>query len=191
MDRQEQARRQGEELNAAAGGDGPKRPAPATTPREVIEARVRASLGLRSGGPESSSEIFAPDVVAEVAGPAMLRPFCGRYVGRDAVLAAMRNVQINFERIEENILDMVIEGDVCILWRAPVLRNRGTGAALQFHSFDRYVFRDGLVVDFFQLVDTASVARLAGALDTLADWGRDREPDPDPGEEPDASHQPS
>lgn len=148
-------------------------------------------LGLRGDGePANPDELYAPDIVAELGGQAPLRPICGRFVGRAAVLELQREMQIAFERIEERVVDMLIEGDVAMVRRMPTYRNRGTGAALTFCIIDRYVFRDGLLVEFFQLPDTVALARLYGTLGVVEAWGRDSDVE-DSADAAPSPHQPS
>ncbi|MBL8589505.1 MAG: nuclear transport factor 2 family protein [Methylobacteriaceae bacterium] len=147
----------------------------ATTPREVIEERVRALIALRiAGRREESVAYYAPNVALEYPAPAPLRPYAGRFEGLEAIAQLRRAFTIETELIEDQLLDLIIEGDVCMTRRRVTYRNRGADAPLSFYVWERYQFENGLVRELVQQVDTACFARIVGRLEALASWGAEQ-----------------
>lgn len=138
------------------------------TPAEM-EARIRAVLAARQADRrEDADHYLADDVIIESRGPDALKPYCGRYEGKSALLDFRRAFIIEVERIHAEILDLMIAGDLALVRRRLVLRNRGGGEAFDLDVWERYRFRDGKVVEIIQQTDTLSLAKLVGRTDLLA-----------------------
>ena len=105
--------------------------------------------------------ISAPDIVVKLIGDRALFAYCGEYHGRKDARQALEQAYIEFSFHNMNIDHMLIEGDQVVMRWSGVLRNRGTGARGHFEGFTHLIFEDGLVKEYYALVDTASMGKLA------------------------------
>jgi ketosteroid isomerase-like protein len=102
----------------------------------------------------------APDVTFGVLsggeGPSTWRIF----EGLEAVLEAVRGIDVNLEFQSFEIVDLIVDGGRAALrWHAQV-RNRGTGVLGDLAVFDLISVSDGLITDYIEFFDTDGFARL-------------------------------
>jgi ketosteroid isomerase-like protein len=68
-----------------------------------------------------------------------------RIVGKEAVREALRQRDINYDRMTSTVHRIVVDGDEAAVHRTTTLRERGTGALHTFDCVNLLRFRDGLV----------------------------------------------
>ena len=103
---------------------------------------------------------LAEDVEFENIGPSVI-PFSGRWRGKTEVGAA---IQRNFAVVEDQcpeVLTLVAQGDTVIIVAREQGRIRSTGRKYDMHLVQMFTLRDGQVVRFRQIFDSAV---MVGAL---------------------------
>jgi ketosteroid isomerase-like protein len=76
-----------------------------------------------------------------------------RIVGKDAVREALRQREINYDRMTSTVHRIVVDGDEAAVHRTTTLRERGTGALHTFDCVNFLRFRDGLVSELQEFPD--------------------------------------
>jgi ketosteroid isomerase-like protein len=97
---------------------------------------------------------LADEVELEIVGPAAI-PFNGRWAGRDAVVAAVRD---NFGKIEWQRPDLhtvAAQGDTVVAAARERGRVRGAARDYDMHWVQVYTFRDGRIVRMRQIAAEA------------------------------------
>ena len=133
------------------------------TRRDTIEAFVRTLFDIRvAKEPEAARTYLAPEVVYRMVGHRSYSPFSGAFHGPDAVIAGIRELNIEFE-FHDMIIDQIIIEDenAAVRWHGR-WRNRGTGASANFEGFAHLVFRDSKLASYTNFVDTALAANISG-----------------------------
>ncbi|WP_298357732.1 nuclear transport factor 2 family protein [Rhodoblastus sp.] len=130
--------------------------------RELIEQRLHKLLELRAKGDwRGMIEFAAEDIVFEFRGDWTAFPHSKPIHGKKALGEALMSVVIQFENLGSVVNDMVIDGDRVALRRTAKIRNRGTGRCAEVNFADFLRFRDGLIVEFAEIADSAELARLS------------------------------
>jgi ketosteroid isomerase-like protein len=133
----------------------------ATVDRELFETRVRLMLDLCSAGDLAGlMAFFSEDIAYQMIGNWSMFPFAEPVRGKDATAHALRAIFTHFERLGSEIHDIVIDGDRLAVRRTTRLRNLGTGRSEGIAVVDFLRFRDGLVTELTELVDSLAMARL-------------------------------
>jgi uncharacterized protein len=99
---------------------------------------------------------MADDIDYEMIGPPDI-PLVGRWRGRQQVAEAVRQ---NFGMLEEQqaeLLDVVAQGDMVVLFAREQGRFRATGKPYDFHWVQLFTFRDGKVARFRGVFDSAAL----------------------------------
>ncbi len=121
----------------------------------------RIMLARVTGDFDYLESISAPDIVVKLVGDKALIPDAGLYRSVKEARRALENVniEITFHNMKQEYI--MLDGEqVGIRWTG-TLRNRGTGASAEFEGFTHLVFENGLIKEYFALVDTASMSALA------------------------------
>lgn len=130
--------------------------------RELIEQRLHKLLELRAKGDwRGMVEFAAEDIVFEIRGDWTAFPHSKPIHGKKALAEALMRVVIQFEYLGTAVNDMVIDGDRVALRRTAKIRNRGTGRCAEVNFADFLRFRDGLVVEFTEIADSAGLALIS------------------------------
>jgi ketosteroid isomerase-like protein len=87
-------------------------------------------------------------------------PFSRPVRGKAAATHALRGIFTHFESLGSEIHDIVIDGDRVAVRRTTRLRHRGTGRSEGIAVVDFLRFRDGLVTELTELLDSLAMARL-------------------------------
>jgi ketosteroid isomerase-like protein len=100
-----------------------------------------------------------PDIVFRIVGGAAGQQ-SSLFAGRDQVLEAVRNIDMNLEFRSFEIIDMIVDGrEVALRWLA-TLRHRGTGVVGDLAVFDLIEIQNGLLNTYTQFLDTDGFQRL-------------------------------
>jgi ketosteroid isomerase-like protein len=122
--------------------------------REMIEHRVRAIMEMRAAGRvDLIGEYLSPDIVCQTRGRWAATLFPRPVVGKAAVLTAMHQININYQNIDTEIHELVIDGDRVALHRTTSGRNRGSGRPYKFDIVSFFRFREGLVTELCEYFD--------------------------------------
>jgi ketosteroid isomerase-like protein len=136
---------------------------PGETRREFLERAVRAILELRSKGDvEAMLEWAAPDFSYRPLGEWSKPPYVPDQCDRRAFGEALRLFNIEYEVLDSEIHELLIDGDRVAAHRTARTRNRGAGATVNVDAWDVFRFRDNVVVEFAAYLDTATLLKLQG-----------------------------
>ena len=114
-----------------------------------------------SGDFDFLESICTPDVVLRLVGDKAEIPNTGVYEGMQAARQAMERVHVEFSFHDMKPEYIMVDGDqIGIRWKG-ILRNRGTGASANFEGFTHLIFDGDKIKEYFALVDTGSMSRLA------------------------------
>jgi ketosteroid isomerase-like protein len=130
--------------------------------RELVDMRVHAYFELLAEGKtlDGLMEFFSSDVDFELIGNWSIFPQSGRLRGKDALAHALITIYTSVENLGSTLRDLVIDGDRIALMRSTRLRSYGTGRVGDIMIADFLRIRDGLVVEFTEVVDSLAIARL-------------------------------
>ncbi len=133
------------------------------TRREFLERAVRAILELRSKGDvEAMLDWTAPDFSYRPLGEWSKPPSVPDQCDRRAFGEALRLFNIEYEVLESEIHELLIDGDQVAVHRTARTRNRGAGVTVNIDAWDVFRFRDNVVVEFAAYLDTATLIKLVG-----------------------------
>ena len=134
----------------------------AAVDRELVEMRVHAYFELLAAGTNLARlmEFFAEDVDFELVGNWSIFPQAGRLRGKDVLAQALITIYTSVENLGSTMHDLFIDGDRVALLRSTRLRSYGTGRVGDIMIADFLRIRDGLVVEFTEIVDSLAIARL-------------------------------
>lgn len=105
--------------------------------------------------------ISCDNIVVQLIGNKVIIPYCGVHEGKKAARHALEQVHVNVSFHNLNLDHIMIDGDQVGLRWSGVLRSRGTGASGFFQGFTHLIFENGLIKEYFALVDTATMNELA------------------------------
>ncbi|WP_374545119.1 nuclear transport factor 2 family protein [Rhodoblastus sp.] len=129
--------------------------------REMIEQRIRTMVRMHSDGNlHGLFDLVADEVVYNVRGGWITFPYAKPVRGKKDVAAAMAMISVRFENLGSVIHNLVIDGDRAAFLRTATIRHRGTGKTGDVDVVDFIRFRDGLVVEFTEIADSAALADL-------------------------------
>lgn len=124
-----------------------------------IRALVERLLVLRSR-PDEYITLFQPDAIVHMVGNQSDWPYFGSYRGQAQILELMRMIDMEFELLNNRILNTVIDGDCFAVRRLLEVRHYGSSQRELLVLGDFVRTRGGLVEEFFQFSDTAMACRL-------------------------------
>jgi ketosteroid isomerase-like protein len=76
-----------------------------------------------------------------------------RIVGKAAVREALRQRDINYDRMISTVHRIIVDGEEAAVHRTTTIRERGSGALHTFDCVNFLRFRDGLVCEFQEFPD--------------------------------------
>jgi uncharacterized protein len=134
----------------------------ATVDRERVETQVHAYFELLAAGTDFSRlmAFFADEIDFELIGNWSIFPQAGRLHGKDVLAQALITIYTSVENLGSTLDDLVIDGDRIALRRTTRLRSYGTGRVGDIKIVDFLRIRDGLVVEFTEIVDSRAIADL-------------------------------
>ncbi len=131
------------------------------TDRATIEKTLREAYAARCRGDiEAICTLFCDSVHYEMSGSSEASPIAARVEGGPGFRQMLGQQIKTFEMRDPEILSMVIEGDkAAVRWRAKV-RSTVTGQSVTTELFDFIELKDGRIVSFIELCDTAMAAKM-------------------------------
>jgi len=130
---------------------------------ELVQKLYRT---VTAGDFEGFLASLAEDVEFENIGPSVI-PFSGRWRGRSEVGAATKR---NFAVVEDQcpeVLTLVAQGDTVIIVAREQGRIRSTGRKYDMHWVQMFTLRNGQVVRFRQIFDSAVMVGALSAPESL------------------------
>lgn len=128
---------------------------------DLIPLRIEKMFEARGCGDfETYASFFAPWVAFEFGVSQGLVPCYGRREGIEAFTNFVRFNYTNYKWLEHEITDVHIEGDGAVVRRTCLCKNRGTGLVQRLNCCTLLRFRDGLIEEYVEYVDTFALARL-------------------------------
>ena len=124
-----------------------------------IRALIERML-LRRSRPDEFITLFQPDAVMHMVGDQRDWPYFGVYRGQAQILELQRRISMEFERLNDRILNIVAEGDCFAVRRLLEVRHHGSSQRELLVLGDFVRTRGGLIDTFFQYSDTATACRL-------------------------------
>ncbi|MCW2273184.1 hypothetical protein GJ654_03620 [Rhodoblastus acidophilus] len=132
-----------------------------TVDRGFIESRLQAiNDRLVARDLPGLLALFSDDVVFELIGNWSIFPSARRARGKEAWARALTTIYTELQNLGSTAHDVVIDGDSVALRRTTRLRNYGTGRVGDVEIADFLRFRDGLIVEIIEIVDSLAIARL-------------------------------
>ncbi len=106
---------------------------------------------VTTGDFDAVGKLLAVDVTAEIVGPRSF-PICGKLSGREASIAGIRH---NFSEIENQtsrLSGIIAQGDEVVVFGREQGRFVQTSHDYDLYFVQRFIFRDGLIAEFFELL---------------------------------------
>ena len=101
-------------------------------------------------------DLMADDVeMRSVADGAPGMTFSAPRKGKAAAHGYFAALDAEWEMLHYTVHDLIADGDRVAVFGVCAYRNRKTGKTAETHVANRWRFRDGLAVEFFELYDTA------------------------------------
>jgi ketosteroid isomerase-like protein len=115
-----------------------------------------------SGDHEPILELFHENATYRLIGSRALIPAAGLRVGKREIREAWRAFDVDFETVDFDIDDCVVETSRIsyISWRT-LLRHRGASVIADLEGIDRIRWVDYRIIEFTRYFDTALMAALA------------------------------
>ncbi|MCW2315059.1 ketosteroid isomerase-like protein [Rhodoblastus acidophilus] len=133
----------------------------ASVDRELFETRIHYMLDLCSqGNIDGIIGYFSEDVSYQMIGNWSMFPYAGPVRGKPAVKLAFAGIFTHFQSLGSTVHDIVIDGDRVAVRRTTILRHFGTGRSDGVAVVDFVRFRDGLVAELTEVLDSLAIARL-------------------------------
>ena len=122
--------------------------------REAAHVRAIQLIyhAIARGAFDESLQLMTDDMTLEICGPDSV-PFCGKWHGKDAVLAAMRENFGQLENQRPQIQTVVAQGDIVIVTAREQGTVRTTGKPYDVQWMQEFTFADGKVQAVRELVD--------------------------------------
>jgi ketosteroid isomerase-like protein len=136
------------------------------------ETRRRANelVALRMSGQMDALLDLVVDDVELRDNCAKVRPFPdGRWRGRDALREKLRRAHVEYEPLEAEILETLVEGDRTALRWTGRFRRRATGCVSSFDLAHFLRWRNGRVAQMDEFIDHHASGRGEGRLRSFAD----------------------
>lgn len=124
-----------------------------------IRALAERMVVLRNR-PEEYITLFQPDAVMHMIGDQRDWPYFGVYRGRAQILELLRMISMEFERLNERILNIVVDGDCFAVRRLLEVRHYGSSEQELLFLGDFIRTRGGLIEELYLYSDTATACRL-------------------------------
>jgi ketosteroid isomerase-like protein len=133
----------------------------AVVDRELFEARIHQMLDLCSAGDMAGVlAYFSEDISYQMIGNWSMFPFPGPVRGKAAVTHAFGILFTHFQSLGSEVHSIVIDGDRVAVRRTTRLRHLGTGRSAGIAVVDFLRFRDGLVTELTELLDSLAMSQL-------------------------------
>jgi ketosteroid isomerase-like protein len=122
--------------------------------KDLLHERVVAIFAhLEDGNIDRMLDFATDDVVCFPPSTWSYAVYSRRIVGKAAVREALRQRDINYDRMISTVHRIIIDGDEAAVHRTTTIRERGSGALHTFDCVNFLRFRDGLVSEFQEFPD--------------------------------------
>jgi ketosteroid isomerase-like protein len=129
--------------------------------RDLVQQRIQALIAKRTAGDMGKVlELVAEDVQFSVKGHWAAFPYAGPARGKKMVTEAMAAITVQYEHCGSAVHEMIIDGDRVAVRRTAKIRHRGTGKVGNIEIADFIRFRDGLLLEWTEVVDSMALAQL-------------------------------
>lgn len=132
--------------------------------RDLIEQRIETLLKLREAGDIAAMAAYAAPEIVYRTSPGRPYPFHSRRDGKAECVELGIAINVAYENLGSTINHLLIDGDRVALHRTAKVRNRGAGRVIEIDIWNFFKFRDGLIVEFSEYPDTATLALLDSDL---------------------------
>jgi hypothetical protein len=112
--------------------------------------------------PEAFIHLFCPDAVLHMVGDRRQCRFYGTYQGHDEILGLLHDVDAEFERRDQRLLNAVVDGNGFAIRRLVEIQHRGSSESALVVVGHVARTRAGLFEEVFEYADTATFVRLMG-----------------------------
>ena len=120
----------------------------AAVDRDLLEQRAVALLErLADHDIEQAMTYFTAGATVVLGRDRRAMPYFGAHQGPEAIRRALRGVEIEYDVLRQDIVDMVIDQDRVVTRRVCRMRHRGTGKVMNVDFCDWMRFQDGLVCE--------------------------------------------
>ena len=120
---------------------------------DLIRLRIRGDF-------KDLLRYFAPDAQVRIAGSSTANPLSSVCVGHQQILEKMKSIHVLIEYCDIEPTAYVVDEDHFVVRWSGRWRNRGTGPAETLEGVVHVRFRNGLIIDYTNFVDTAVIAEL-------------------------------
>ncbi len=136
--------------------------------RKEIVSRVNELANFASArGPDVAliREYYSPEIVCEFVGQRTRIPYAGKHVGVEAVINIVRAINVDFEQLDYELSDILVDGGRLACRRTVHWRHRGTGRRGVVELAEFVKFEDGLIVELIEYRDSVTILEMQGALE--------------------------
>jgi len=118
----------------------------AAVDRELLEERtIRLLECLADNDVEEALTFLAPHATVNFGRDRRAMPFFGSYEGPEGIRRALREIEIEYDVLRQEICDVVVDRDRVVARRICRMRHRGTGKVSNVEFCDWLQFQDGYV----------------------------------------------
>jgi ketosteroid isomerase-like protein len=127
--------------------------------RDETDRRIRAFYADRRRlGSAAIAKHCAADCELRIIGDPVLIPFARRHSGIEEVAALIAGIDMEFEMLNQDIVELLVDGDRAAVRWLSTSRHRGTGAWVSVEALDHLILRHGKIASVTEFFDTAAIA---------------------------------
>jgi ketosteroid isomerase-like protein len=135
------------------------------TDRSELESAIHAFYRLRNENDiDGIMAWLDPHCSFRIVGNDRLGSLTQRVNDRETLRLAIEAILENWDLSEMGIVDLHVDRDTIFAHRAGRIRFIPTNTVINTELLDKITFRDGLIIDFVEFVDTLLVADTTGLL---------------------------
>ncbi|MEZ2132103.1 MULTISPECIES: nuclear transport factor 2 family protein [unclassified Sinorhizobium] len=135
--------------------------------REQLENTIREFYRARDKGDiDAMMALFDPACRFRIAGSDKLGSITQQVDGQAALREAVTTLVDTWDLSNVRITSLHVDGDTVFVHRTGEIRFIPSGEVTPTELLDKLTFRNGLVVDYLEFVDTLLVADTIGLFDT-------------------------
>jgi ketosteroid isomerase-like protein len=129
--------------------------------RDLLERRVTDLFSFMAAYKwDRALELFAHHGRVTLGSDLRAMPFYGSHQGLAAIRKVLRDIHIEYEVLDQDIQDILLDGDRAVVRRLCRLRHRGTGKTCNVTFCDWLQFENGLILSLDSVCDAMALAEL-------------------------------
>jgi hypothetical protein len=133
----------------------------ASIDRDLLEQRtIRLLECLADHDIDEALTFMAPHATVTLGRDRRAMPYFGSYEGAEGIRRALREIEIEYVVISQDILEIAIDRDRVVTRRVCRMRHRGTGKVSNVEFCDWLQFQDGYVSELRLAPDTLPLVEL-------------------------------